>query len=362
MNDSNIFVGIDFHKRYSVISAQDAQGGRLLEARVEGNTPDGFKRVFSQVPGPCKVAMEACWNWGKLHDILEDIPEIEEIVLSHPYKTRIIAESQIKTDKIDARKLAELLRGNFICRAYAAPKEVRKLKETLRQRLYWVRIRTCVRNRVHILLDRQTTLEIPHRSDLFTGKGMSILRQLQLPKADQNLLDQNLECLELLDKHVKAIEKQMTYLCRENDDLRLLCSVPGLGITLAPVIGLEIDDITRFSRSDKLVAYSGLAPSTHSSGGNTYHGKMLWQSNRWLKWAFIEAAWVSIGCDAYLGSFYRDYRARGIGPNKAITRLARRMCKIVWQILTEKRPYGKRSYTTTTTFPERSQSRLTVSA
>ena len=89
---------------------------------------------------------------------------------------------------------------------------------------------------------------------------------------------------------------------------------------------------------------------------------MLWQSNRWLKWAFIEAAWVSLGCDAYFGSLYRDYRARGIGPNKAITRLARRMCKIVWQILTEKRPYEKRSYTTTTTFPERSQSRLTVSA
>lgn len=125
MNDSNIYVGIDYHKRYSVISAVDGTGRRLLEARVNGNTPDGFRAVFRRLPGPAKVAVEACWNWGKLHDILEEMPEVEEIVLSHPYKTRIIAESQIKTDKLDARKLAELLRGNFISRAHAPARHVR---------------------------------------------------------------------------------------------------------------------------------------------------------------------------------------------------------------------------------------------
>jgi hypothetical protein len=99
MNDSYVFVGIDYHKRYSVISAVDSAGRRLLEARVNGNTPDGFRAALCRLPAPAKVAVEACWNWGKLHDILEELPEVEEIVLSHPYKTRIIAESQIKTDK-----------------------------------------------------------------------------------------------------------------------------------------------------------------------------------------------------------------------------------------------------------------------
>lgn len=119
-----------------------------------------------------------------------------------------------------------------------------------------MRVRTAVRNRVHILLDRQQTLEMPQRSDLFTGRGMKILRGLRLPDRDQALLDQNLECLEMLDHHVKTIEKEMTRLCRENEDLRLLCSIPGLGVTLGPVIGLEIDDIARFARSDRLVAYA----------------------------------------------------------------------------------------------------------
>lgn len=351
MNDHNIFVGIDFHKRYSVISAQDGAGNRLLEARVNGNTPDGFKRVFSQLPGKSKVAMEACWNWGKLYDILEGLPGIEEIVLSHPYKTRIIAESQIKTDKLDARKLAELLRGNFISRAYAPSREVRRQKEKLRQRLYWVRVRTAVRNRVHILLDRQPALKMPQRSDLFTGRGMKILRSLRLPDGEQFLLEQNLECLEMLERHVKMIEKEMACLCEEDDDLRLLCSLPGLGTTLAPVIGLEIDNINRFVRSDKLVAYAGLAASTHSSGGKTYHGKMLWQSNRWLKWAFIEAAWVAVGCDSYFGAMYHEYRARGKGANTAITRVARRLCQITWQVLKEHRPYEHREYSTINHFP-----------
>lgn len=357
MDDSNVFVGIDYHKRYSVISAVDGVGRRLLEVRVNGNAPDGFRAAFNRLPGPAKVAVEACWNWGKLYDILEEIPGVEEIVLSHPYKTRIIAESQIKTDKLDARKLAELLRGNFISRAYAPPRHVRALKETLRQRLYWVRVRTAVRNRVHILLDRQSKLEMPQRSDLFTGRGMKILRALRLPERDQQLLDQNLECLEMLDRHVKTIAQEMAALVKTNEDLGLLCSVPGIGITLGPVIGLEIDDIGRFSRAEKLVAYAGLAPTTHSSGGKTYHGKMLWQSNRWLKWAFIEAAWVAIGCDPYFGGLYREYRLRGKGANHAITRVARRMCQIAWQVLHHKRPYEKREYTSITIFPERSRTK-----
>jgi hypothetical protein len=84
MNDSNVFVGIDYHKRYSVISAVDGAGRRLLEARVNGNTPDGGRTTFKRLPGPAKVAVEACWNWGKLHDMLEELPEVEEIVLSPP--------------------------------------------------------------------------------------------------------------------------------------------------------------------------------------------------------------------------------------------------------------------------------------
>ena len=109
------YVGIDYHKRYSVTSAVDAAGERLAECRIEGNRAEGFHHFFAQLPGEIHVVFEACWNWCALYETLEEMG-LASIQLANPYRTRLIAESQIKTDKIDARKLAELRRGNFIAK------------------------------------------------------------------------------------------------------------------------------------------------------------------------------------------------------------------------------------------------------
>ena len=108
---------------------------------------------------------------------------------------------------------------------------------------------------------------------------------------------------------------------------------------LAPVLALEIDQIERFRHADKLCAYAGLVPTTHASGGKVAHGRMLPFCNRWLKWAFVEAAWVAVGCSDYFGSFYRKQRLRGKGANDAIIITARRLAKIAWKMLTDERNY-----------------------
>ncbi len=115
--------------------------------------------------------------------------------------------------------------------------------------------------------------------------------------------------------------------------------MPGLGPILAAVIASEIDDPRRFADAEHLCAYAGLVPSTHGSGGRIYHGKLLWAANKWLRWALVEAAWVAVGCSAYFGAFYERQRARGKMANTAITIVARRMCRIVWHLLAERRPY-----------------------
>ena len=99
------YVGIDIHKRYSICAAQDEQGRELGVARIEGNSGPGFAQFLEGLEGPCKVVIEACWNWGKVHDVLEALPKVAEVVVANPLKTRLIGESQIKTDKIDARAL-----------------------------------------------------------------------------------------------------------------------------------------------------------------------------------------------------------------------------------------------------------------
>src|SRR6266576_1956245 len=96
------YVGVDIHKKYSVLCAVDERGRKLREARIEGNSGCGFAQFFASLEGPSKAVVEACWNWGLVHDELEEIEQVEEVVLAHPYKTRLIADAQIKTDRLDA--------------------------------------------------------------------------------------------------------------------------------------------------------------------------------------------------------------------------------------------------------------------
>ena len=119
---------------------------------------------------------------------------------------------------------------------------------------------------------------------------------------------------------------------------RHLLSVPGIGPTLAAVIGCEIDQIERFGSADKLCGYAGVVPTTHSSGGKVYHGRLLPSCNKWLRWALIEASWVAVGCSPF-GALYRQQRARGKKANTAITIVARRRCRILFQLLREKRSF-----------------------
>jgi len=100
------YVGVDIHKRYSVLVAVDERGRELARGRISGNSVHAFAQFFEALQGPGKVVLEACWNWGRIYDVLSEIEQVEEVVLAHPLKTRLIAEAQIKTDGLDALALA----------------------------------------------------------------------------------------------------------------------------------------------------------------------------------------------------------------------------------------------------------------
>jgi hypothetical protein len=112
-----------------------------------------------------------------------------------------------------------------------------------------------------------------------------------------------------------------------------------MGPILAAVVVSEIDSIKRFGSAQKLCGYAGLCPSTSSSGGKTHQGRLMSRCNKWLRWAFVEAAWVSVGCSPYFGDHYKRKRALGKKANTAILSTARRMARITWQLLTEQRTF-----------------------
>ena len=330
-------IGIDYHKRYSVYCVLDAAGEIQARGRILHATPGEFAALVTKWPG--RVVFEASMNWHWLYELLEREMPAEDILLAHPYKTRIIAETQVKTDKVDAHILAQLLRINWVAQVHIPARETRQRKEVLRQRCFFVRQRTMLRNRIHRLLGGQHDLKLPQVSDLFGKKGMSFLERLELPAPAGLLLKQQLEMLRTVQTRIKEDEVALEAMIEASAGYSQVLSLPGMGPILAAVVVSEIDDIARFPTAQKLCGYAGLCPTTTSSGGKTHQGRLMRHCNKWLRWGFVEAAWVAVGCSPYFGDFYKRKRALGKKANTAILATARRMARIAWQLLTQARDF-----------------------
>jgi transposase len=331
------FTGIDYHKRYSVYCVLNAAGQIQERGRIEHARPEGFGTLVRKWPG--RVVFEASMNWHWLYELLEREMAGEDILLANPFKTRIIAEAQVKTDKVDAEILARLLRADLIASVHIPARPTRQRKEVLRQRCFFVRQRTMLRNRIHRLLGAQHDLKLPQVSDLFGKKGMGFLEGLELPAPAGLLLKQQLEMLRTLHRRIKEDEAALEDMLEKSAAYDQILSLPGMGPILAAVVVSEIDDIARFPSAQKLCGYAGLCPTTSSSGGKTHQGRLMRHCNKWLRWGFVEATWVAVGCSAYFGDLYKKKRALGKKANTAILAVARRMARIAWQLLTEGRAY-----------------------
>jgi len=169
-----------------------------------------------------------------MYDLLEDVEEVESVELAHSLKVRAIAEAKIKTDKIDSRILAQLLRADLIPAAYIPGKETRSFKEMLRQRIFLVRMRTRLKNRIHVLSDR-LHIPLPSVTDLFGKRGTDYMRRLNLPGVDGEILRENLTLLEILNTLIKEAEREIGMLLGEDPRVKLLRTVPGVGPILAAV-------------------------------------------------------------------------------------------------------------------------------
>jgi transposase len=335
------YVGIDYHKKYSHVAALNEMGEVICSRRLE-NRAETFQAFFRDLKEPSEAVLEASRTWGVMFDLLEGLPEIHSVTLAHPQKVRAIAEAKIKTDKIDAHILAQLLRADLIPAAYIPGKETRLLREMVRQRVFLVRTRTRLKNRIHVLLDRLHVL-LPSVTDLFGKRGTDYLKKLKLGGSDGEILREDLELLDVLNQLIRDSERELHRFGQSAPRVKRLLTVPGIGPVLALVVALEIEDIERFGSSAKLVSYSGLAPTTYSSGGKVFHGKLLPWCNKWLRWAFVEAAWIAVRQSPYC-RYYFESRKRRLGAHSAAIALARRLAEIIWHVWKEQRDYEERSF------------------
>jgi len=334
------YIGVDYHKKYSYVVVKDREGKVERRGKVD-NTKEEFRQLLKPYQAG-KAVVEATRNWGLVYDWLEEI--LDDVALAHPLKVRAIAEARIKTDKISADILCDLLRSNLLPEAYVPNKGTREAKNILRQRMFFVRVQTMVKNRIYTILDRHPEIlsQAPDVSDLFGASGMMWLRQAVLPGQDNRLLTSELELLEILKRKISESNGIVRELARGDKKVKLLRSIPGLGPFFSVLVAKEIDDISRFRDEKKLCAYAGLVPSTYASGGKVFHGRITKTGNKWLRWAFIEAVQPAISCDADLFAYYQRLKMRK-DANAAKTATARRLLIIVYRVLSQERFYERRN-------------------
>ena len=211
-----------------------------------------------------------------------------DVHLAHPLRTRAIASARVKTDAIDARTLAHLLRTGLLPEAYIAPPELRDLRDLLRHRATLVHLRTSVKNRVHALLARQGIL--PEYSDLFGTAGRAYLTALELPDGPRRRLTSLLALIDDFDREVTTTTGEINQRARADERVKLLCQIRGIGPYTAMLIIAEIGEVKRFPTAKHLCQWAGLTPTIRSSDGKARLGHISRQGSTILRWALCEAA------------------------------------------------------------------------
>jgi len=334
------YVGVDYHKKSSYVTVMDERGKVVKEAQI-ANTQEALAALLDGTAKGASAVLEAGRNWPVMYDWLDEI--VDEVTLAHPAKVRVIAEAKVKTDRIDSRMLAHLLRADLIPAAYVPGAVTREQRRRLRQSAaggFLVRLSTMVKNRVHTLVDRHPELsrQAGGWSDLFGKAGRQWLEQVELPTSEAGLLRTDLDLLEAIQEHIKGSNRWVSQLARKDTRAKLLATLPGIGDFFAVLLAVEIDDVRRFSRPQKLAAYAGLVPSTYASGGYVHHGRITKRGNKWIRWACIEAAYPAIRQDPELAVLYQRLKVAK-GANVAKVAVAKRLLTIAYRVLSEGRPY-----------------------
>jgi transposase len=300
-------VGIDLHRNRSQIAVIDGQGELSLSRRIV-NDRETFLALLAGLEGESRIAVEATYGWEWLAELLEDAGY--EIHLAHPLRTRAIAAARVKTDAVDAKTLAHLLRADLLPEAYVAPRELRDLRELLRHRIALTGIRSALKNRVHAIFAKHGITR--QHSDLFGKGGREFLDALQLREASRRRLDSLIALIDDFDREIEVTTREIEQRAKADDRVEVLTQIRGVGRYTAMLIIAEVGDIRRFPDARHLCAWAGLTPTVRSSDGKARLGRISRQGSPALRWALVEAAQkCTTGGGPLRESFERIAKRRG---------------------------------------------------
>jgi transposase len=311
------FVGIDLHRRRSVIVRTSAAGEALEVARIN-NDLDSLAAVMARAGEAPEVVLEATYGWYWAVDALQ--AGGAEVHLAHPLGVKGFAYRRVKNDVRDASDLADLLRMGRLPEAWIAPPATRELRELVRHRAKLVALRSGCKCEVHAVLAK-LGIQVP-MSDLFTDAGLDLLAQVDAPAPFVARIQSLERLIDVLDQEVEVFARLARGKLVADPGYRAVQTIPGIGPVLAAVFVAEIGDVHRFPTAAHLTSWAGLTPKHRESDTHVRRGRITKQCSRLVRWAAVESV-KRVGPHTGVGPLRErvaDHRGRNIGTVAAARR------------------------------------------
>lgn len=326
--------GLDVHKRVVEACVLDGDGQILARERFELSPAKliGFAQRY--LGAEAKVALEATTNTWAIVRLLQ--PHVGEVIVSNPLATKAIAQAKVKTDKVDALVLAQLLRCDYLPRVWQPDEATQEIRRLTSRRASLVGQATGVKNRLHaILAQRLLSVPVP---DLFNSKGLAWLAALELDAEGRLMLDSDVRLLRAIHAEISALDSLLAQKGYQDERIKLLMTLPGVDVTCAQAVLAALGDIGRFRDADHAASYLGLVPSTRQSADHCYHGPITKAGNGQARWMLVQASQHLGKHPGPLGVFFRRLKKRK-NHNVAVVAAARKLVTIAWHMLTKNEPY-----------------------
>jgi transposase len=324
--DGRQVVGMDLHRRRSVLVRMTEDGRRLGTAKIT-NSPAALRKEIARAGKHPKVVLEATYGWYWAADTLAAAGA--EVHLAHPLGVKAFTYRRVKNDERDSADLADLLRMGRLPEAWIAPAEVRELRELTRYRQKLVHLRTSCKDQVHGVLAK---LGVPVTcSDIFGKAGSAWLDGLGLPQPYSGKVTSLRHLAGELSAEITMLGEVIASLLAGDRGYQVIQQLPGIGPVLAAVIVAEIGDVTRFKNPGQLCSWAGLTPRHRESDTKVSRGRVTKQGSRMLRWALIEAI-QRAGADTVTGAVRDAIIARRGKEAKNIAKVAaaRRLLTLVF--------------------------------
>jgi transposase len=328
------FFGLDVHRAFCEVAI--AVDGVVSSAGRIPSNPAELELFAQSLDRDDHVALEATSNALAIATILR--PHVARVVLVDPKAAKGVVGGK-KTDKIDARFLAQLLAGGFAPEVWAPDTATAMLRRRLARRRNLVQQRTREKNQIHAALIRNLRERAP-MTDVFGVKGRTWLADQVLPSDEQEMVDACLRQIDFLDQEVTLVDKAIAEQVLASADALRLLTLPGVNVVTAAALVAAVGDIGRFPTPRHLVAYLGLNPKVRQSGSEpAKHGRISKQGSGEARHALVEAAWHAARSTGPLRAFWQRVAARR-GANVATVAVARKLVVIAWHMLTKGEDYA----------------------